>query len=155
MEDFVQYSEKDLVAIIKNVVEQHLYEIDLDKAIKIAQACVEKAKSMNINAAISVCDKHGNAVLFYRMPNAFLVSSEVAYKKAYTSVSLNMTTVEAKELLDNKAFHLDTSVTKLVFFGGGIPIRNNGQLVGGIGVSGGMPEQDIEIAEYGINNAGL
>jgi uncharacterized protein GlcG (DUF336 family) len=131
-------------------------KLDLTLAMDIAKACIQKAQEINLKATIAICDQHGNAILFYRMEESLLVSSDIAPKKAYTSVALNMSTAEAKIFMDKHANHLDNATEgRLVFFAGGLPIRIDGKLVGGLGVSGGLPEQDQEIASHGLKTVAL
>ncbi len=146
----MQHNDNELKSLIQQVMQQHICTLDLEMSMKIAQRCLDKAKELKVNVSISICNKHGNAILFYGMPDALLVSTDLAFKKAHTSVSLNMATHEAKDFLDKQFHHLDTATPGLVFFGGGFPVYIDGQLVGGIGVSGGTVAQDMEIAKYGL-----
>jgi uncharacterized protein GlcG (DUF336 family) len=45
----------------------------------------------------------------------------------------------------------NTNGGRIVVFGGGCPLKNNNTVIGGIGVSGGTAEQDIELANYAEN----
>lgn len=152
-------SEKALFSLVQDTVLEILskqYTLSLEQSVQIAQACIEHSKQLQIKTCVALCDPHGNPILFYRMEGALLVSTELAPKKAYTAVSLNMSTEEAKQFMDRYTPHLDQATeNKLVFFGGGFPIRINKQLIGGLGVSGGLPEQDQTIATYGLKSAGL
>jgi uncharacterized protein GlcG (DUF336 family) len=47
------------------------------------------------------------------------------------------------------------AIDRLVIFGGGLPIKIGGRLVGAIGVGGGSHEQDRQVAEAGIRALGL
>jgi uncharacterized protein GlcG (DUF336 family) len=53
--------------------------------------------------------------------------------------------IEGEPALREGIVHRD----RLVVFGGGVPLRVDGALVGAVGVSGGSAEQDREIAEAG------
>ncbi len=114
---------------------------------------MREAKQIGVAIVFALVDKHGNTILQYRMPSALLVSIELALKKGYTAVALNMPTHELQQHVQpgQPLYQLETSCdNKLVSFGGGFPIRVNGQLIGGIGISGGSCEQDMQIAQAAL-----
>lgn len=41
---------------------------------------------------------------------------------------------------------------RLVVFGGGFPLKAGGEVVGAVGSSGGMPDEDVEIARVAVEN---
>ena len=41
-------------------------------------------------------------------------------------------------------------IDRLVIFGGGYPIKLDGQVIGGVGVSGGHYSQDMEVAQAAL-----
>jgi uncharacterized protein GlcG (DUF336 family) len=102
---------------------------------------------------ISVVDEGGNLIATHRMDNAWLASIEIAQNKAWTSVALKMpsanladATVPAAEL-----YGLNTTKSgRLVVFGGGIPLVNNGKVVGAVGVSGSTVPHDIQVADAAV-----
>ena len=86
------------------------------------------------------------------MDDAFLVSYDVATKKAYTSVAVKMSTMELSKIAQpGQTFYgvdkLDGG--KIIIFGGGIPLKVDGKIVGGLGISGGTGEQDHDLALFG------
>lgn len=126
-------------------------------SLEIAKKLIEKienyAVSVGKKAVIAVCGPDGNPVAVHVMDGAFLVSFDVAVKKAYTAVSVKMSTMELGKLVQpGQTFAgLDqVEKEKLVFFGGGVPLFVGDTLVGGLGVSGGTGEEDDDIARYGL-----
>ena len=88
------------------------------------------------------------------MDGAFLVSFDVAVRKAYTSVAVKMSTMELSKLAQpGQTFYgLDKlEGGKIVIFGGGVPLIHNGVIIGGLGISGGTGEEDHSLAEYGLS----
>ena len=88
------------------------------------------------------------------MDGAFLVSFDVAMKKAYTSVAVKMSTMELSKLAQpGQTFYglegLDGG--KIVIFGGGVPLIWQGAIIGGLGISGGTGEEDHSLAEYALS----
>lgn len=117
------------------------------------EGAVLKALDLGIKVNVSVVDTGGNPLAFLRMNGAPLHSISISEDKAYTAVSFGLATSEwANEL---KA-HSDAVRQGLplrprfVMFGGGLPIRRNGELVGAIGVSGASEQQDEECAQAGL-----
>jgi uncharacterized protein GlcG (DUF336 family) len=130
-------------------------ELTLEEAKKIVQDAEAKAKEIGIMMNIAVVDVGGNLIAFERMDKAWLGSINIAINKAFTAVAFNMTTEDlGKESQTGKSLfgiHA-TNKGRLVIFGGGIPLKKKGELVGAIGVSGGAVPQDIEVAKAGIKN---
>ncbi len=126
--------------------------ISLSAAQAMVDASMAKAAELQVPAVIAVVDDSGNLVTLVRMDNAPLLSVELAQDKAYTAISFGMATHEWFEFIKNDPplLHGIVKTRRLVVFGGGFPVTVDGQVVGGIGVSGGHYSQDMEIAEAGL-----
>ncbi len=124
--------------------------LDLETAKKLISAVEERAKEQGKHAVIAVCNPEGNPIAVHVMDGAFLVSYEVAVKKAYTTVAVKMSTMELSALCQpGGTFYGLQALDKVITFGGGIPLYQNGVIVGGLGVSGGTGEEDHDLALYG------
>ena len=100
-----------------------------------------------------MCSSDLNLVLLQRMEGAFVGSVEVAQGKAYTAYAFQMPTHElgAASRPDGPLYGIENSNPgKIILFGGGFPYIVDGKVAGGIGVSGGTVEQDMEIARYAM-----
>lgn len=118
-------------------------------------AAIAKAGELGIRINAAVTDGSGVLAAFLRMPGAFLHSVEIAIDKAYTAAGF-ATAQWAGILQGDEALRLGMPVRpRNVVFGGGLPIREGGVLIGGIGVSGGSAEQDAECARAGLAALGL
>jgi len=98
-------------------------------------------------------DYGGHLVNLKRMDEAVFGSVEISKDKAYTAAATKTTTEDLGKLSQSgqSLFGLNTTnQCRYVIFGGGIPILENGVLIGSIGVSGGTVEQDVAIAQAGI-----
>ena len=85
------------------------------------------------------------------MDGAFLVSFNVAVKKAYTAAALKMSTMELSSLVKpGETFYGLQNDEKLMIIGGGVPLKRNGKVVGGLGISGGTGEEDHSLCEYAL-----
>jgi uncharacterized protein GlcG (DUF336 family) len=86
------------------------------------------------------------------MDDAMLASIDIARNKAYSAVSLKMSTEEIGEAAQpgESLYGIgSTNEGRIVTFGGGIPIESDGEVIGAIGVSGGVPDEDVTVAEAG------
>lgn len=126
----------------------------LETSKKLIEKIEEEAKRRGKQAVIAVCTPDGNPVAVHVMDGAFLVSFDVAVRKAYTSVAVKMSTMELSKLAQpGQTFYgLDKlEGGKIVIFGGGVPLVHNGAIIGGLGISGGTGEEDHSLAEYGLS----
>lgn len=128
-------------------------KMNLKKAEEICEAVMAKAREIGVLSVCAVCDSGGNLICLKRDDDAYIASINVAANKAYTSVSLKMPTKMLAELTKpgDPLYGIQHQDSKLVVFGGGIPIYENGTIVGGFGVSGGNLEQDTFLADYADN----
>ncbi len=126
--------------------------MDLARAKKLIAAVEQRAVETGKQAVIAVVNAAGNPVAVHVMDGAFLVSYEVAVKKAYTAVAVKMPTMELNKLVQpGGTFYGLQSLEGMVTFGGGVPITVGGVIVGGLGVSGGTGEEDHALCEYGLS----
>lgn len=136
--------------VLKNV---NPSDMTLELAKSLAESVRQKAKAMGVNAVIAVSNKGANPVLVECMDESYIASYDIALGKAYTVVALKMSTGDLKRLAqpDGSLYGIQfTNGGKIVIFGGGEPLYNRrGELIGGLGVSGGTEEQDTALAEYG------
>ena len=123
----------------------------LDMAKVIVDAVEKRAQAEGKRAVIAVAGADGNPVAVHVMDGAFLVSYEVAVKKAYTAVAVKMSTMDLSVLCrPGGTFYGLQALDKVITFGGGIPLVRNGVIVGAIGVSGGTGEEDHSLALHGV-----
>ena len=133
---------------------QTMDRVTLDIAKKLIEKIEGYATSVGKKAVVAVCGPDGNPVAVHVMDGAFLVSFDVAVKKAYTAVSVKMSTMELGKLVQpgqTFAGLEQIESDKLVFFGGGVPLFAGDNLVGGLGISGGTGEEDDDIAQYALS----
>lgn len=119
---------------------------------RLIEAATAKALEIGVPMAISIVDESGTLKAFRRMDGAPLLSVDIATNKAYTSVSFGIPTHGWFDFIKNDPplLHGIVHTPRLVVFGGGFPIAEQGQTIGGIGVSGGHYEQDMVVAEAAL-----
>jgi uncharacterized protein GlcG (DUF336 family) len=110
-----------------------------------------EASRAKVPVAVCVIDVHGNLVLHHRMSGAPAFSIELSERKAYTSALVGMRTADILPMVQpgQPLFPL-MSQGRYCAMGGGAPLARDGQVIAGVGVSGGSVEQDIAILEAGL-----
>lgn len=118
-----------------------------------AGVAAENGKPM----VITVCDREGTIKAFLRMDGAPLLSVQISQDKAYTAVAFGIPTDQWHEFIkDDEPLRISIPHTaRLVTFGGGYPIVVDGEIVGGIGASGGHYTDDMAVAQGALRAAGL
>ena len=141
-----------LGSVVAEIVTR-LKGLTLPEAKLLAQAAQQKAAELNVAIVFAAVDPGGNLLLLERMEEALLGGIELASAKAYSAVAFRMTT----DALGRQAqpgqplFGIQgSSKEQIVLFGGGYPCWRDRQLIGGIGISGGTVEEDMEIASFAL-----
>jgi uncharacterized protein GlcG (DUF336 family)/mannose-6-phosphate isomerase-like protein (cupin superfamily) len=126
--------------------------LNLDGAKKAIAAAVDYAKKNNApGGVIAVVDEGGNLMALERLDGTFAMGATISIGKARTAVLFKKPTRFFEELI-NKGRTAMTAVDGFTPLIGGIPIVIDGQVVGGIGVSGAASaNQDEELALAGAN----
>lgn len=126
--------------------------ITLADARRIIAAAEKEAEHIGQPMNIAVVDAGGNLVAHVRMDKAWMGSVDIAIKKAWTARAFDISTKELAELSQSgdQFFGIHASNNgKVMIFAGGIPLKKGGEVVGAVGVSGGMGKQDQAVAEAG------
>lgn len=126
--------------------------VTLEAARRVISAAEQKAGDIGQPMNIAVVDSGGNLVAHVRMDGAWIGSVDIAINKAWTARAFDLPT---KDLAENSQsgdqfFGIHASNRgRVMIFAGGIPLKKDGAVVGAVGVSGGMGEQDQAVAEAG------
>lgn len=150
-------NDRDISQIVETVVKtvdsyNSEKKLNLYLAKKLAEKIETRAAEIGVNAVVAISNSGARPILCECMDNSFIASYDVAFQKAYTVVALKMSTSELKKLSQpgESLYGIQfTNNGQIVIFGGGVPLKINGDIVGGLGVSGGSEEQDTYLAEYG------
>ena len=127
--------------------------IQLADARRMIAAAEKKAEEIKQPMNIAIVDEGGNLIAFERMENAWIGSIDIAQKKAWTSRAFDITTKDlgANSQSGDQFFGIHASNDgKVMIFAGGVPIKQDGKVIGAIGVSGGLGAQDQAVAEAGV-----
>ena len=126
--------------------------ITLADARRIIAAAEAKAAEIGQPMNIAVVDAGGNLVAHVRMDRAWMGSIDISINKAWTARAFDISTKELAELSQSgdQFFGIHASNHgRVMIFAGGVPLKRGGEVVGAIGVSGGMGKQDQAVAEAG------
>jgi uncharacterized protein GlcG (DUF336 family) len=133
-------------------VPQYGNNITLDQARKVYAAAEAEAKKNNWPVAIAVVDTAGNLVLFQRLDNTQTASMKVAVDKAVSAAIYRRPTKVFQDGLAKGGENLRIlSLTGASPVEGGLPIVQDGKIIGAIGVSGVTADQDGQIAKAGAS----
>ena len=126
--------------------------ITLEAAHQAIDAAAAKAREIGVPMAIAVVDPDGTLKAFSRMDGAALLAVRIAQQKAWTAISFGLPTQGLWEFIkdDPPLLHSLPHQENMILFGGGSPISLDGQMIGGIGASGGHYSQDQECADAGL-----
>ncbi len=137
---------------------QHVRQIGLDLALRLIDEVRAAAAREGLSVAVAVADRGGNAVASARMDGAALGAMALAVDKAYTAVLWEVPTGDFMASTQPGGVDWGFNTTtggRVVVYAGGLPIVAGGDLVGGLGVSGGTGEQDEACARAALTAAGL
>ena len=152
--DIIQkVAERYLAAVQPPAIKEATMSLSFQELHQLTRAAVTRAEELQVLVVISIVDANGTQMVAWRMPDALLVSSELAPKKAWTAVAMKTATHELTSVVQPGAalYGLESHMQgKVVTFGGGYALWREGLLLGGLGISGGSVEQDMDIAETAI-----
>ncbi|MBA2603403.1 MAG: heme-binding protein [Acidobacteria bacterium] len=129
-------------------------DITLERARTALEAALRRAEKIGVRMNIAIVDAGANLKAFHRMDGAWLGSIDVAIKKARTARFFDMPTGELGKLTQpgKDLYGIEHSNGGLITFPGGVPLKDgSGAVVGAIGVSGGMVDQDHDVASAGAD----
>ncbi|MEV0713144.1 heme-binding protein [Asanoa sp. NPDC050611] len=126
--------------------------VNLSDARRVIAAAEARAAEIGQPMNIAVVDGGGNLVAHVRMDGAWIGSVDISVNKAWTARAFDIPTEAlATNAQPGQQFYgiHASNQGRVMIFAGGIPLRRDGLVVGGVGVSGGTGEQDQTVAEAG------
>jgi uncharacterized protein GlcG (DUF336 family) len=124
--------------------------ITLADARRVIAAGEKEATAINQPMNIAVVDHGGNLVAHVRMDGAWIGSIDISINKAFTARAFDISTKELAKLSQSGDDFFGIHVSnggRIMIFAGGVPLKRDGKVVGGVGVSGGSGKQDHQVAE--------
>jgi len=123
--------------------------ISLDRAQAVIHAAVAEAKKRNWKMNVAVADSGGNLVAFQRMDGAMLASIQIAEHKARAAATFRRPTKVFEDGVNLMHLNYLLAFDGVIASRGGIPLIENGSIIGAIGVSGGADSQDEIVSNAG------
>ncbi len=129
--------------------------ITREAAAAVIEAARAACRDIGIEVAIAVSDPAGNLKAFERTDGASFLASDIAIDKAWTAVTFGISTQAWVGVLSDKNAAQLAHRPRLVAAGGGYPIIEHGQVIGGVGISGGNYAQDHAACEAALGALGF
>ncbi|MFZ6019553.1 MAG: cob(I)yrinic acid a,c-diamide adenosyltransferase [Chloroflexota bacterium] len=123
--------------------------LTLSDSQRMIAAGIQRAREIGVPMVLAVADESGQIIQTCRMDNARPISVQLAPHKAYTAAAVRVPTHELAGLSQpgQPLFHIDVNLEKFTLIGGGFPVIRHGRVIGGVGVSGGSVEEDMDVAQ--------
>ena len=125
------------------------FPISLERAEAVIQAAVAEAKKRDWKMNIAVTDSGGNLVAFQRMDGAMLASIQIALHKARASATFRRPTKVFEDGVQRMHLNYLLAFDGIIASRGGIPLIEQGTIIGAIGCSGGTDSQDEVVSKAG------
>jgi glc operon protein GlcG len=123
--------------------------ISLDRAQAVIHAAVAEAKNRNWKMNVAVTDSGGNLVAFQRMDGAMLASIQIAEHKARAAATFRRETKVFEDGINLMHLNYLLAFDGVIASRGGIPLVDQGAIIGAIGSSGGTDSQDEIVSKAG------
>ncbi|MCE8003924.1 MULTISPECIES: GlcG/HbpS family heme-binding protein [Halomonadaceae] len=130
---------------------KQVFRLELEEAKLMVEAAKKRSEEIGVLETICVVDDGGYPLALERMNGARVTGPQIAWNKAFTaaghkrSTHLFNTAPNGPALPGNEAFGIQWSFEgKFAVFVGGFPIVVDGEVIGGVGLSGGNGEQDTQ-----------
>jgi uncharacterized protein GlcG (DUF336 family) len=129
------------------------HTIDEKTARRMIKAAIAKAEEMTMKVSVAITNEAGQLKAFTSMDGAGHLTIGISQDKAYTASAFGIATHVWWDIVKNDPplLHGITHTPRLTIFGGGYPIRIEGETVGAIGVSGGHYSDDMEVARAALS----
>ncbi|HET9114515.1 MAG TPA: heme-binding protein [Gaiellaceae bacterium] len=131
--------------------------LSLDLALSLLARVREEAQERGLSLAAAVVDDAGHVLASQRMDGAALGAMQLALGKAFTAASWGTPSGEFSGSTQpgGDDWGWNTTDPRIVVYAGGLPLLVDGELVGGIGASGGTAAEDEECVAAAASGLGF
>ena len=127
--------------------------LSIEEARILIQGSVVASRDINVPMCIAVVDESGYLIACERMDGGKISSVSIAIDKAFTAAAARNGTHVYNQLCvpgqPTFGIHI-TNGGHFSVIGGGLPVKVNGEIVGGVGISAGTAVQDVAVAEQAL-----
>ena len=135
----------------QGVITKTVKVLTMRAQLEAAQAAIDTCATSNAHIHVWIVDANGNTTLFLLGDGSRYNTVESARQKAFTAAIMGQSTATIqKRIAENPATRVPPD-PRMLFVGGGVPIRAGSEVIGAIGVGGGSPEQDDKCAQAGVD----
>jgi len=128
--------------------------LSMSEAQQIIARAISKADEMKLPVCIAVVDDGAHLNAFARMDGSFPGAIDVCQRKARTAALFHLDTGVFGQVIEGASLTgMELTNGGLAAFPGGLPITADGEVIGGIGISGGSAEQDLEVAQFALKES--
>lgn len=127
-----------------------LRSVSLEQAQEILEAAEEEAERIGVPMYVVVLDVCGDEKASARQDGNGRASLALAPAKAQTALAFRTPTAVLAERVTDPVRAQSFLAAGFSLLGGGVPIVHDDQVIGAVGVGGGSPEQDVQVAEAGL-----
>lgn len=129
--------------------------LDLEDARKLIEGAAAHAGEIGVPMCIAVTDESGQLIAFERMEGGKVTSTTISIDKAFTAAAAKKAThgYGASSQPGAPAYGINSAIGgRLMVVGGGLPVLNDCDVVGAVGISSGTPAQDQAVAQAAIDH---
>jgi uncharacterized protein GlcG (DUF336 family) len=129
--------------------------LSYEEAERVLKGALAKAQEMGVRLSVAVVDETGNPVALARMTGARRGTTSLACQgKAMVAAIWGVPSADVAERMSRSNEIRDHAQAayghRLLFLGGGLPLKSSDEVVGAVAASGGTGEQDLACAEAGV-----
>ena len=128
--------------------------VNIDIAKKVIKAAIKHAQEMDRLCSVAIVDDRGFLVALHRMDRALIPTVDIARDKAWTAATFRMPSSDIGRFGDSSTpgfgFNTQNWNDRLTTIPGGLPIKDGDEIIGGVGVSGGTPEEDVAVCQAAL-----
>ena len=129
-----------------------------EAAVAVAEGAIREAERLGVKVVATVVDASGLVAAQIRMPGAPFHCTGIAEDKAYPAAAFNLATSSGSRILGQLSTEVQMGLRnrpRFITFGGGLPVAQDGDAPGGMGVSGASEAQDKQCAHAGLRALNL
>lgn len=132
-------------------------ELKLTEIRKMLEAGGRKAQELGKPSTVAIVDFGGHLRGLERPEGGRIANVDIAIKKAWTAIAFKRPTEMVRQVMMPEAFgyglqHTDDRICMVT---GGLPVVENGEFLGAIGVSGGLIEEDVAVCVEALKACGF
>ena len=124
--------------------------LTLDEATRMVQAAINKAKELNVNISVAVCDARGHLLAFSRMESCIWISASVVQGKATAAVGFGQPSGDIEADSPVIQTIMANQGGRMLAVQSGVPIFRDGQVIGSIAGCGASGQEDEDCAQAGL-----